>query len=89
MPRGSVLRKRVLLLVILLLMGVIGPAASRLVPPLFEDMDELIEAMELAPDQRWDRSPESLARARALLKHVSDSGQNRKPLSEQSREIAS
>src|SRR5689334_19561940 len=82
-PRGSVLRKRVMLLVVLLLVGVLGPAASQLMPPLFDDYEELIEAMELAPDQHWDRSPKSIARAKALLKDVSTSAQNRKAESEQ------
>ncbi|MDX3662795.1 polymorphic toxin-type HINT domain-containing protein [Streptomyces sp. ID05-26A] len=77
------LRKRVLLLVVLMLVGWLGPAASQLMPPLFDDYEELIEAMELAPDQHWDRSPESLAKAKALLANVSTSAQNRKAESEQ------
>ena len=41
MSRGPVLRKRVMLLVVLLLVGVLGPAASQLMPPLFDDYEEL------------------------------------------------
>ncbi|WP_199444337.1 polymorphic toxin-type HINT domain-containing protein [Umezawaea beigongshangensis] len=78
------MRSKIVLLVLALLLAMAGPPASQLMPPLFDGLDDLVEAMGEAPAQRWGSATEA-AREALAERPIAEAGENRAAASEQSK----
>ncbi|WP_345033016.1 polymorphic toxin-type HINT domain-containing protein [Kutzneria kofuensis] len=58
------------LLVVVLVVGVFGPTASQVTPPLFGDLHALADALSLAPKQRWGSAADGAAQQPGEHDHV-------------------
>ncbi|MFC0540716.1 polymorphic toxin-type HINT domain-containing protein [Kutzneria chonburiensis] len=69
-PRARGVRSTVNLLVVVLVVGLFGPTAAQVTPPLFGDLHALVDALSLAPKQHWGSAADAASQQPGEHDHI-------------------